>query len=87
MKTPLVVLSLSLLVSLSATAGVRPESLPVIPSVRSWRPADGVCIVAPFKGGPELNYETSVSGNDRETFRIIWRESFPSSTSRRAIMV
>ena len=25
------------------------------------------------KGGRELNYETSVSGNDRETFRIVLR--------------
>ena len=25
------------------------------------------------KGDPELNYETSVSGNDRESFRIILR--------------
>ena len=30
-------------------ADARPETLPVIPSVRSWRPADGICAKSDFR--------------------------------------
>ena len=48
MKTSIMLsvsLTASLLSSMTAVAAAdaRPEALPVIPSVRSWRPADGVC--------------------------------------------